>query len=151
MMTNSEDARASLAEIAKRRAQVVDGASSGRHRGWDAFGMLALVAGFAALDLPASSALQLGLFLVAVVAALACFTRAGLRGRAVMHRSQLTGRFWAVLGGFALAAGAVSFGATWLVDRIDIPLRYTLVGVLLVGLIAAGQPLYRALLRRATA
>jgi hypothetical protein len=150
-MNHIEDARASLEEIAKRRNQVVDGASRGRHRGWDATGMLALVAGFAALDLPVPPALQLSLFGVAMVAALTCFTRAGQRSKAVMHRSQLTGRFWVVLGGTALAFAALSFAGTWLVDQIDIPLRNTLLGVLLAALITATQPLYRVLLHRATA
>ena len=149
-MNHTEDAQARLAEIAKRRNQVIDGASRGRHRGWDGTGMLAMIAGFAALDLPLPAALQLSLFGVALVAALVCFTRAGQRSKAVMHRSQLTGRFWAVLGGFAVAAGAVTVAGMWLVDQIDIPLRHTLVGVLVAVLIAATQPLYRVLLRRAS-
>lgn len=150
-MNHIEDARAGLAEVAKRRNQVIDGASRGRHRGWDATGMVAMIAGFAALDLPVASALQLILLGVAMVAALTCFTRAGQRSKVVMHKSQLTGRFWAVLGGFALAAGALAFAAMWLVDQIDITLRYTLIGVLLAVLIAATEPLYQALLHRATA
>jgi hypothetical protein len=150
-MDHFEDAQADLAEIAKRRNQVIDGASRGRHRGWDATGMLAMISGFAALDLPGSPALQLSLFGVAVVAALVCFTRAGQRSKAVMHRSQVTGRFWAVLGGFALVSGVLSCAGILLVDRIDFPLRHALLVVLLVVLIAAGQPLYRSLLRRTTA
>ncbi|MEV1173784.1 hypothetical protein [Nonomuraea sp. NPDC049784] len=150
-MSHAEDAQASLTEIAKRRNQVIDGASRGRHRGWDATGMLAMIAGFAALDLPVPSALKLSLLGVALVAALACFTRAGRRSKAVMHQSQLTGRFWAVLGGVALAAGALAFAGMWLVERIDIPLRYTFMGAILAALIAAAGPLYRALLHRATA
>jgi hypothetical protein len=150
-MNDIENAQASLAEIAKRRNQVIDGASRGRHRGWDATGMLATIAGFAAQDLPLPSALQLSLFGVAMVAALACFTRAGQRSKAVMHRSQLNGRFWAVLGGFALAAGVLAFAGMWLVDRIDFPLRYTLLGAILAALVAAAGPLYRVLLPRAKA
>ncbi|GAA5085449.1 membrane protein implicated in regulation of membrane protease activity [Thermocatellispora tengchongensis] len=150
-MDHIEDAQARLTEIAKRRDQALDGASRGRHRGWDAAGALAMIAGFAALDLPAPSALQLGLFAVALVAALTCFTRAGRRGKVVMHQSQMTGRFWAVLGGFALASGVLAFAGIWLVNRIDIPLRFTLVGVLLAVLIAVTEPLYRALLRRTAA
>jgi hypothetical protein len=142
---------ASLAEIAKRRSQVMDGASRGRHRGWDAAGLLTAVAGFAAQDLPVPSALRLTLFGVAVVAALACFTRAGRRGKAVMHRTQLTGRFWAVLGGLSLTAGAAVGAGVWLFGETDLPVRNTLLGVLTAVLIAAGEPLYRALLRRAEA
>ncbi|MBC6457484.1 hypothetical protein [Actinomadura sp. HBU206391] len=150
-MDHIEDAQADLAEIAKRRNQAADGASRGRHRGWDATGMLTMIAGFAALDLPASPALQLALFGVALAAALTCFTRAGQRSKAVMHQPQLTGRFWAVLGGFALAACVLTLAGMWLLDRIDIPLGYTLIGVLLAVLSAVTEPLYRALLRRPTA
>jgi hypothetical protein len=39
----------------------------------------------------------------------------------------------------------------WLVGRSDLPLRNTLIGVLLVVLVVAGEPLYRALVRRAAA
>ncbi|MFB4266069.1 hypothetical protein [Nonomuraea sp. GTA35] len=150
-MNHTDDAQARLAEIAKRRSQVIDGASRGRHRGWDAAGMIAMIAGFGALDLPVASGLSLGLLGVAMVAALVCFTRAGRHSRAVMHPSQLTGRFWAVLGGCALAAGALTFAGMWLVGRSDLPLRNTLIGVLLVVLVVAGEPLYRALVRRAAA
>lgn len=150
-MNQTDDAQARLTEIAKRRNQVIDGASRGRHRGWDATGMAAMIAGFAAMDLPVASALQLSLFLVAMVAALACFTRAGQRSKALMHQSQLTGRFWAVIGGFAIAAGALTLAGMWLVDQIDVPIPYTLLGVLLVALITATQPLYRVLLHRPTA
>lgn len=146
-----EDAQAGLAEIAKRRNQVIDGASRGRHRGWDAAGMLAMIAGFAALDLPAPSALQLSLLGVATVAALVCFTQAGRRGKALIHQSQLDGRFWAVLGGSALVFGVLAFGGMRLIDQIDLPLSHTLFGVLFVILIAASEPVYRALLRRTTA
>ncbi|GAA1319704.1 hypothetical protein [Pseudonocardia xinjiangensis] len=149
-MNHIEDAHAGLAEVAKRRNQAIDGASRGRHRGWDATGMLAMLAGFAAMDLPVSEALGLALFFIGMVAALICFTRAGRRSTVVMHKSQMTGRFWAVLGGMALAAGALLFGLMWLVDQTDIPLRSTLVGVLFVVLVAAGDPLYRVLLRRTT-
>ncbi len=150
-MNHIEDAQAGLAEVAKRRNQAIDGASRGRHRGWDATGMLAMLAAFAALDLPGSSVLRLTLFGVGMLAALVCFTRAGRRSTVVMHKSQMTGRFWAVLGGMALAAGALLFGLMWLVDQTGIPLRSTLVGVLFVALIATTEPLYRLLLRRATA
>ncbi|MBF8185562.1 hypothetical protein ITP53_07395 [Nonomuraea sp. K274] len=150
-MDHIEDAQASLAEIAKRRNQVIDGASRGRHRGWDATGMLAGIAGFAVMDLPVPSALQLSLFIVAMVAALVCFTQAGRRSKAVMHQSQVTGRFWAIFGGSALVAGAFAIAGMRLVDQIDIPLRYTLLGVLFAAFVAATQPLYRALMRRATA
>ena len=150
-MNDTEDAQARLTEIAKRRNQVIDGASRGRHRGWDATGMAALIAGFAAMDLPMAPALQLILLGVALVAALTCFTQAGKRSKALMHQSQLTGRFWAVLGGFAIAFGALTLGGMWLVDQIDIPIRYTLLGVLVVALIAVTQPLYRVLLHRTTA
>src|SRR5262249_48242247 len=131
--------------------QVTDGASRGRHRGWDATGTIAVIAGFAALDLPVPSALQWTLFGVVSVAALACFTRAGQRSKVVMHQSQLTGRFWAVLGGFTLASGVLTFAVMWLVNQIDIPLRHTLIGAILAALIAAGEPLYRMLMQRATA
>jgi hypothetical protein len=150
-MNHIENAQASLAEIAKRRSQVVDGASRSRHRGWDAAGLLAMIAGFAAQDLPVPPALQLTLFGVATVTAVSCFTRAGQRSKTVLHRTQLTGRFWAVFGGLALVAGALAFAGVRLVNQIDLPLRNTLIGVLLVGVLAAGEPLYRALLRRATA
>ncbi|GIF76451.1 hypothetical protein [Asanoa siamensis] len=150
-MDQVDEARAGLAEIAKRRNQVVDGASRGRHRGWDAAGAVAMIAGFAALDLPLPPAAQLTLLGVATVVALACFTRAGRRGKVQLHRSQLTGRFWAVLGGLALATGAVAYGGLWLADRTDLPLRYTLVGVLLTALVAAGDPLYRTLQHRTSA
>src|SRR4051812_37715402 len=113
-MNDTEDAQARLTEIAKRRNQVIDGASRGRHRGWDAAGMAALIAGFAALDLHVAPALQLSLLGVALVAALTCFTQAGKRSKAVMHQSQLTGRFWAVIGGFAIGAGALTAGGMWL-------------------------------------
>lgn len=150
-MNHTEDAQARLTEIAKRRNQVIDGASRGRHRGWDAAGMAAMIAGFAAMDLPAGPALQLSLFGVALVGAMVCFTRAGLRSKAVMHQSQLTGRFWAVIGGFAIAAGVLVLAGTWLVDQIDFPLRHTLLGVLLVALLVVTRPLYRVLLHRTTA
>ncbi|WP_433555461.1 hypothetical protein ACQPWY_23415 [Pseudonocardia xinjiangensis] len=150
-MNNIEDAQAGLAEVAKRRNQAIDGASRGRHRGWDATGMLAMLAAFAALDLPGSSVLGLTLFSVGIVAALLCFTRAGRRSTVVMHKSQMTGRFWAAHGGMALAAGAVLFGVMWLVDQADIPLRNTLVGALFVAFMAITEPLYRLLLRRAMA
>lgn len=150
-MNHTDDAQAGLAEIAKRRDQVIDGASRGRHRGWDATGMVAVIAGFAALDLPVPSALQLSILGVAVVGGLTCFTLAGRRSRAVMHQSQLTGRFWAVLGGFGLAAAVLAFAGMWLVGQIDLPLRHTLFGVILAVIVAAAEPLYRALMRRATA
>jgi hypothetical protein len=149
-VNHTNDAQAGLDEIAKRRNQVIDGAARGRHRGWDATGTITVIAAFAALDLPLSSGLQLGLFGVAMIASLVCFTRAGLRGKAVIHRSQMTGRFWVVLGGFALTAGVVALAGGWLVDRIDIPLSNTLTGVALAVLLAAGQPLYRTLMRRTT-
>jgi hypothetical protein len=85
-MNHIEHTQASLAEIAKRRNQVIEGASRGRHRGWDAAGMLAIVA-----------------------------------------------------------------AAMWLFDQTDLPLRNTLAGVLLAALVATGDPLYRALMRRAAA
>ncbi|MEE6260578.1 hypothetical protein [Plantactinospora sonchi] len=150
-MTQIEDAQASLAEIAKRRNQVIDGASRGRHRGWDATGMAAMLAGFAAMDLPASPALRMTLFGVAMVGALTCFTRAGQRSRATLHRSQLTGRFWAVIGSLAAITGGLAYGGMWLFDQIDLPLGNTLIGALLVAYMAAVEPLYRALLRRKTA
>jgi hypothetical protein len=78
-MSSIEDARARLDEIARRRNQVIDGASRGRHRGWDIAGMLAVVAGFAALDLAVPSAMDwadvplrntiMGVGLVAMIAA----------------------------------------------------------------------------------
>jgi hypothetical protein len=150
-MNHTEDAQARLAEIAKRRNQVIDGASRGRHRGWDATGMAALIAGFAALDLPVAPALQLSLMGIALIAALTCFTQAGKRSKALMHQSQLTGRFWAVVGGFAIAFGALALAGRWLVEQIDFPLRHTLLGVLIVALIVVTQPLYRVLLHRTTA
>lgn len=150
-MNNTEDAQARLTEIAKRRNQVIDGASRGRHRGWDATGMAAMIAGFAALDLPVAPALQVSLLGVALVAALTCFTRAGQRSKALMHKSQLTGRFWAVLAGIAIGTGSLTLVGKWLVEQIDIPLRYTLLGVLVVALILVAQPLYRVLLHRTTA
>jgi hypothetical protein len=88
---------------------------------------------------------------VALLAALTCFTQAGKRSKAIMHKSQLNGRFGAVVGGFAIAFGALTLGGMWLVDQIDIPIRYTLLGVLVVALIAVTQPLYRVLLHRTTA
>lgn len=150
-MDHSEDAQARLDEITKRRRQAADGASRGRHRGWDGAGAVAMICGFAALDLPVSSGPQLALFGVAVVAALACFTRAGRRGKALLHPSQLTARFWALLGGTALVAAALVLGGLWLLSGTDLPVRNTLMGVVLVVLIAAAEPLYRALLRRALA
>ncbi|PZG02771.1 hypothetical protein [Micromonospora deserti] len=147
-MSHIDDAQARLAEVTKRRNQAIDGASRGRHRGWGT--QLAMIAGFAALDLPVPPALQLSLFGAAAVAALICFTRAGQRSKAALHRSQLTGRFWAVLGGFALAAGVLAFVGMWLVNRIDSPLHNTVLGMLLAALVAAGEPLYRMILRRAT-
>jgi hypothetical protein len=150
-MNHIEDAQAGLEEIAKRRNQVIDGATRGRHRGWDATGMVVMLAGFATLDLPGPLALQLSLFFVAVVAALTCFTRAGRRAKAVMHRSQLTGRFWAVLGGVAAVSGALALGGLWLVERIDMPMGHTLIGVLIIAYVAVAQPVYRALLHRRAA
>lgn len=150
-MNSIEDARASLDEIAKRRNQVIDGAARGRHRGWQAAGMLATVAGFATLDLPVTSALRLTLAGVAAVAALTCFTMAERRGQAVIHRSQRTARFWAVLGGLAIAAGALTVGGLRLMDWLDAPLFNTIMGVVLVAVIAAVEPVYRALLRRTPA
>lgn len=150
-MNHIEDAQAGLEEIAKRRNQVIDGATRGRHRGWDATGMVVMLAGFATLDLPGPLALQLSLFFVAVVAALTCFTRAGRRAKAVMHRSQLTGRFWAVLGGVAAVSGALALGGLWLVERIDVPMGHALIGVLIIAYVAVVQPVYRALLHRRAA
>ncbi|MGR6923484.1 hypothetical protein ACU635_55285 [[Actinomadura] parvosata] len=150
-MNHADDAQAGLAEIAKRRDQVLDGASRGRHRGWDAAGMVLMVAGFAAMDLPMGKGPQLALLLVALVAALACFTQAGRRSRAVLHASALTGRFWAVLGGCALAAGALVLATVWLIDGSDFPLRNTVTGVVLAVIVAAGEPLYRALVKRRAA
>lgn len=150
-MDRSEDAQARLEEIAKRRNQAIDGASRGRHRGWDATGIAAMIAGFAALDLPVPPVLQLSLLGIALVAALTCFTRAGRRSKALMHHSQVTGRFWAVVGGFALAFAALVSAAMALVDQLEVPLRHTLIGVLVAVLIVATQPLYRVLLHRATA
>ncbi|SDQ90735.1 hypothetical protein [Thermostaphylospora chromogena] len=146
-----DDARAGLAEITKRRNQVIDGASRGRHRGWNAAGMLAMIAGFAAMDLPASSVLQLSLFGVAMVAALVCFTQAGRRGKALIHQSQMDGRFWAVLGGSALVFGVLAFGGLRLLDHSGLPLSHALFGVLFTVLIAVTEPVYRALLRRTAA
>jgi hypothetical protein len=148
-MNEIEDAQARLAEITKRRDQAIDAASRGRHRGWDAAGAIAMVAGFAAMDLPVPWGGQLAIFFVATIAALTCFTRAGQRGKAVMHRSQVTGRFWAVLGGVAAVSGVLAFAGLWLVERIDMPLRHGLLGLLLAAFIMAGQPLYRRLMRRA--
>ncbi|WP_043638548.1 hypothetical protein [Nonomuraea candida] len=150
-MSRTDDAQAGLAEIAKRREQAIDGALRGRHRGCDAAGSVAMIAGFAALDLSASAGLRNGMLGVALLAALVCFTRAGRQGRAVMHQSQLTGRFWAVLGGFALAAAVLAYAGMWLATRTDLPLRHTAIGVVLVVLIAVSGPLFRKLTRRATA
>ncbi|MCO1657652.1 hypothetical protein [Pseudonocardia humida] len=147
-MVDSEEARARLAEIAERRKQVLDGTTRGRHRGWDTTGLVALVAGFAAMDLPVPMALRLSLFGGAVIAALACFTHAGRHGRVAMHRSQMTPRFWALLAGGALASAALTVAGLRLLDQIDFPLRNTLVGVVLAVFIAATHPLYRALLLR---
>jgi hypothetical protein len=113
--------------------------------------MAALIAGFAAQDLPVAPALHSILLGVALVAALTCFTQAGKRSKALLHRSQLTGRFWAVVGGFAIAFGALTLGGIWLVEQIDLPIRHTLLGVLVVALIAVTQPLYRVSLHRTTA
>jgi hypothetical protein len=146
-MDRTEEARARLAEITERRKQALDGTTRGRHRGWDAAGLLVTIAGFAALDLPAPMPPRLGLVGLALVVALTCFTRAGQHAPVALHRSRMTGRFWAVLGGAALAFGALTVAGLRLLDVLDVPLRNTLVGVALAVAIAATHPLYRALLR----
>ncbi|MGW3342555.1 hypothetical protein ACWDA3_04575 [Nonomuraea rubra] len=150
-MNHTDDAQAGLEEIARRRGQVIAGASRGRHRGWDAAGLILMIAGFAAMDLPVARGLQLGLLGVAVVAALACFTRAGHRSSAVIHPSQVTGRFWALLGGCALFGAVFAIVTMWLVRQSGFPLGHTMAGVIFAALVAAGQPLYRAVARRVTA
>lgn len=147
-MVGSDEARAQLAEITERRKQVLEGTTRGRHRGWDTTGLVLIAAGFAAMDLPAPNALRLGLFLGATIAAIACFTRAGQHGRVAMHRSQLTGRFWLLLAGSAVVAGALTVAGLRLLDQLDFPLRNTLLGVVFAIYLAAAHPLYRVLLRR---
>lgn len=147
-MNQSEEARVRLAEITERRKQALEGTTRGRHRGWDTTGLLVMVAGFAALDLPAPKALQLGLTGAALVVALVCFTRAGQDAPVALHRSQMTGRFWAILAGGALVAAVLTVAGLRLLDALDVPLRSTLTGVVLAVFIAATHPLYRALLRR---
>jgi hypothetical protein len=147
-MDQSEEARVRLAEITERRKQALEGTTRGRHRGWDNTGLLAVVAGFAALDLPAPKALQLGLTGAALVVALVCFTRAGQHAPVALHRSQMTGRFWAILAGGALVAAVLTVAGLRLLDTLDVPLRSTITGVALAVFIAVTHPLYRALLRR---
>jgi hypothetical protein len=147
-MDRTEDARARLAEITERRKQALEGTTRGRHRGWDTTGLLATIAGFAALDLPTPMALRLSLLGLALVVALVCFTRAGQHARVVLHPSRMNGRFWAVLAGGALAAAVLTVAGLRLLDALDVPLRNTLTGVVLVVIMAATHPLYRALLRR---
>lgn len=148
-MNAVEDARASLDEIANRRDQAIDGAIRGRHRGWDATGLLAGWAGFAAMDLPLPEPQRLALFAVGAVAALVCFTRAGLRSRAVVHRSQVAGRFWVILGGLAIASGAFVIAAMQVLEWLDLPVQNTILGGVLV-LIVAGPAgwVNRTMLRR---
>lgn len=150
-MNTLEDAQSSLDEIARRRQQAVDGAARGRHRGWDAAGLAAGLAGFAAMDLPLSETPRLILFAVGTVTALACFTRAGQRGRALVHRSQLTGRHLVLFGGLAVGAGALAFGGTQLLDWLDPPMRHTILGGVLALLLVPAEWAYRAFLRRITA
>jgi hypothetical protein len=146
-MDRSEEARARLAEITERRKQALDGMARGRHPGWDASGLLTTVAGFAALDLPAPTALRLSLFGLATVVTLTCFTRAGRHARVALHTSRMTGRFWAVLAGAALGFAVLTAAGLRLLDLLDSPLHNTLVGVVLAVVVAATHPLYRALLR----
>jgi hypothetical protein len=147
-MDRTDDARARLAEITERRKQALEGTTRGRHRGWDTTGLLATVAGFVAMDLPAPMALRLSLLGAALVVALTCFTRAGQHAPVALHSSRMTGRFWAVLAGGALAAAVLTVAGLRLLDALDVPLRNTLTGVVLVVVMAATHPLYRALLRR---
>lgn len=146
-MDQTEEARTRLAEITERRRQALDGTTRGRHRGWDTTGMLTLIAGFAALDLPAPPALPLGLVGVALVVALTCFTRAGQHAQVMLHRSRMTGRFWAILAGTALVFAVLTVAGLRLLDALDVPLRYTLMGVVVAVVLATTHPLYRALLR----
>jgi hypothetical protein len=146
-MNRSDEARAHLAEITERRKQALEGTTRGRHRGWDTTGLLAVLAGFVALDLPAPSALRLGLVGAALVVAISCFTRAGRYAQVALQPSQLTGRFWAMMGAVALVFGGLTVAGLRLLDLLDIPLPNTLIGVLLVVALAVTHPLYRALLR----
>ena len=147
-MDRSEEARVRLAEITERRKQALDGTTRGRHRGWDTTGLLATIAGFAALDLPAPTALRLGLVGVALVVALTCFTRAGQHAQVALHPSRMTGRFWAIFAGVAVVFGVLTVAGLRLLDVLDVPLRNTLTGVVLVVVLALTHPLYRALLRK---
>lgn len=150
-MVDDAEARARLAEISDRHKQVLDGTTRGRHRGWDTTGLLATVAGFAALDLQTSPVLQLCLLGVAFVVAITCFTRAGQHSAVALHRSRMTGRFWAVLAGSALVFAALTVAGLRLLDHLDFPLPNTAVGAVLAVLLAASHPIYRALLLRTAA
>ena len=146
-MNQSEEARARLAEITERHKQVLDGSTRGRHRGWDATGGLAMIVGFAVLDLPAPFALRLALGGVAAVVALAAFTRAGQHAQVALHSSRLSGRFWALMTGTGLVFGALTYLGLQTLDLLDFPLRNTLVGVVLAAVLVITHPLYRVLLR----
>lgn len=151
-MNAADDARSRLDEVARRQEQAVAGAARGRHRGWDTAGLAAGWAGFAAMDLPLPETARLILFAVAALAALACFIRAGTRGRAVVHTSRLSGWYWALLGGMAVGSGAAVLGAVQLVDRLDLPVRNTILGGVLVAIVAGPvEWVHRAVLRRASA
>jgi hypothetical protein len=146
-MNSPEEARARLAEITERRKQALDGTTRGRHRGWDATGGIAMIAGFAALDLPAPTALRVCLLGVAAVVSLAAFTRAGQHAQVALHSSRLSGRFWALITGSGLVFGVLTYFGLRMLDLLDVPLRYTLVGVVLAAVLVVTHPLYRVLLR----
>jgi hypothetical protein len=146
-MNQSEEARARLAEITERRKQVLDGSTRGRHRGWDATGGLAMIAGFAALDLPAPTAVKLVLFGAATVLALVSFTRAGQYAQVVLDSSRLGGRFWVLMTGSGLVFGVLTYFGLRALDLLDFPLPNTLFGVVLTAVVVATHPLYRTLLR----
>jgi hypothetical protein len=59
----------------------------------------------------------------------------------------MTGRFWAIFAGVAVVFGVLTVAGLRLLDVLDVPLRNTLTGVVLVVVLALTHPLYRALLR----
>ncbi|MEV0649597.1 hypothetical protein AB0I28_30505 [Phytomonospora sp. NPDC050363] len=127
----------------------VDGATGGRHRGFDAAGAVLAWASIASLDLPLPESVEFLPLLLGMVAALACFTLAGHRGKAVVHRSRMTTRFWVVLAASAFGAVLLTGATYWVANAVELPVRNTIVGaVLVVSMAVTSRAANRAAFRR---
>ncbi|GIG67062.1 hypothetical protein [Phytomonospora endophytica] len=148
-MSHIDDAKARLDAIGRHQDEVVEAATRGRHRGWDAAGAAAAWAAIASLDVRLSEALGLVAVVGAMAVALVCFTLAGRRGRAVVHRSRMTGRTWLVLGVAMVVAAGGAFGAVRLIERLDVPFGHTILGGVAVAVMAlTSEAVNRAAFRR---